>query len=154
MQYCFSCLFIIYSLNGYEKPNRNEQDIIGINTSKANSGVVQVGKYQILDLGENYSTLSCTESLANGQNKDYCGDTPSGLAHDYWAGARKACADKEMRLPTYIELQDMGINNNEKKTFFEHEQGLLELYQEKLHKYLLLDEHIDVIIVCLMVALN
>ena len=99
-------LAILYDVSGSSNPNKygtdegssKWKDIRGLNVS------INVGA-DILNLGTNYSAVNCYRT-----NKDssdyttYCGSSPSGYTSDYWAGAKKACEDHGMKLPTSDEL--------------------------------------------------
>ena len=58
----------------------------------------------------NWSPVNCNSSSADYAGDDICGPTPSGFSRDYWAGAKKLCADAGMTLPTVSQLQT--IYNN------------------------------------------
>ena len=97
-------LAILFDVSGSSNPNTygtNDsgkwKDIRGLNVS------IKVGA-DLVNLGTSYSAVDC--SSANAGSSDYttyCG-TPSGYTNDYWAGAKKACADQGMKLPTKDEL--------------------------------------------------
>ena len=101
-----NAISMVYDVNGYTKPNTNGKDILGINSNIGGKGTdcEQKGDLCVTDLGTNYKAIPC---LANtGVNPEWCG-TPSEYTNDYWAGAKKACADIGMRLPSQQELKQI-----------------------------------------------
>ena len=107
-------LAILYDVSGPGNPNTygtdgggKFKDIRGLNVS------INVGA-DILDLGTTYSAVDC--SSANSSSNDYtkyCGNSPSGLTSDYWAGAQKTCNDKGMKLPSKDEVNAIGITSSD-----------------------------------------
>ena len=52
-----------------------------------------------------YSAIDCSEgNSSNVDYQQYCGPHPSGYSRDYWAGAKKACDEAGMTLPTQSVL--------------------------------------------------
>lgn len=95
---------MVYDTNSSDVPNRMGKDVRGINsTFNANCTQIPNEPYCVLDIGTNYKPIPCTRA---GYNDEYCG-THSGKTNDYWAGARKACADKGMRVPNKSELGEI-----------------------------------------------
>jgi prepilin-type N-terminal cleavage/methylation domain-containing protein len=100
-----NALAILYDVSGTGNPNTygadsngKLKDIRGLNVS------IKVGA-DILNLGTSYSAVDCSDANAGSSDyTTYCG-TPSGLTNDYWAGAKKACDQQGMKLPTADELK-------------------------------------------------
>ena len=86
--------------------NKINEDIFIKNTNFGSSSGpcdgVKIADYCVKDFGTDYSAIPCTE----GVNTKYCG-TPSGLTNDFWAGAQKKCDDKNMRMPSLEELNNI-----------------------------------------------
>ena len=89
---------ILYDVSGAKSPNSygTGKDIRGLNIAFKTGA-------DILNLGQNYTPVNCSNSA--GPDYKYCGSYPSGMESDYWAGAKKACAEQGMKLPTVGELQ-------------------------------------------------
>ena len=112
-------LAILYDLSGSSGVNTygtNDggkfKDIRGINVT------LKIGA-DILNLGTSYSFIDCSSANSSSDDyKKYCGPTPSGFSDDYWAGAKKVCADNGMKLPSITELQTVyaEADNVEKDT--------------------------------------
>lgn len=95
---------MVYDVNGVSKPNKNGDDVRGINTVLVkSSNCVEVGSYCIMTVGSAYNPIPCRA----GTNAEYCGNVPSESTNDYWAGANKTCKDLGMRVPSYSELLDI-----------------------------------------------
>ncbi|MBQ8168294.1 hypothetical protein IJZ97_02635, partial [bacterium] len=85
-------LSILYDVSGAKTPNSygTGKDIRGLNIAIKTGADVQV-------IGIGYSAVDCSDSSS--ADYKYCGSYPSGNKQDYWAGAKKACADLGMSLP-------------------------------------------------------
>ena len=105
-----NCISILYDVNGYGKPNKfttgtEKADLRGVNVSlKTNTcSGTEIGGKCVADFGLDYSPVDCSNSSS--PDYKYCGPTPSGYTDDYWAGAKKKCADEGMTLPDPAALQ-------------------------------------------------
>ena len=90
---------ILYDINGLKAPNSygTGKDIRGLNISiKTGASLIVI---------ENYTPVDCTDSSASNPDYKYCTDSDKEMyftyATNYWAGAKKACAEQvpAMRLP-------------------------------------------------------
>ena len=58
------------------------------------------GCVQMAGAASNWSPVNCSSSASGTDDyANYCGPTPSGSSLDYWAGAKKKCAEAGMQLP-------------------------------------------------------
>jgi len=58
-------------------------------------------------LGRSYSAIDCSEGNSSSADyQQYCGPHPSGYTTDRWAGAKKACDEAGMTLPTQSVLKN------------------------------------------------
>ena len=89
-------LAILYDVSGAKTPNiyGAGKDIRGLNIAIKTGATVQV-------IGSSYSAVDCTDSSADGY--EYCG---TNYSENYWAGAKKACADLGMSLPDHGGTSD------------------------------------------------
>ena len=99
---------IVFDTTGSERPNQVGVDIIGVNAmlgeQRTSDEILQIGPYQVLDIGTGYSAIPCIENT--GINSEYC--TPYyDNTQDYWAGAKKACADQGMQLASQIQMREI-----------------------------------------------
>ena len=65
----------------------------------------------VAGISSNWSSINCNNR--NSENEDYqnyCGPHPSGYSSDYWAGAKKLCAEAGMTLPNVAQLQTIYAN--------------------------------------------
>ena len=87
---------ILYDVNGLKSPNEMDmgKDIRGINVSIKTGATVKV-------IGTGYDPIDCSSAGASSDDYKYCtdGDKETGYTNNYWAGAKKACAEEGMRLP-------------------------------------------------------
>lgn len=86
------CISMVYDINGYGKPNQVGRDIATLNATITTCDGVKVGSLCV-------SGGDITSYLPDGTYTDPWGSNP-----DYWAGAKKACVEQGMRLPTTDEL--------------------------------------------------
>ena len=100
---------ILYDVSGYKTPNQMDtgKDIRGLNIAiKTGAAIKNLGKISTpVDCSITASTS--TDAKIKADYDAYCGPTPSGSSRDYWAGAKKACVDEGMHLPTIEELRDL-----------------------------------------------
>jgi len=101
---------ILYDVNGLKTPNQMDtgKDIRGLNIAiktGANIKIITRGEYSPVDCSTTASTS--TDAQIKADYDAYCGPTPSGYSDDDWAGAKKACIDADMHLPTLQELRDL-----------------------------------------------
>ena len=86
-------LAILYDVSGAKTPNSygTGKDIRGLNINIKTGAPVQV-------IGTSYSAINCADSTSEGY--EYCSKGDKEYVYDnYWAGAKKACADLGMSLP-------------------------------------------------------
>jgi len=85
---------ILYDVNGLKSPNQMDagKDIRGINVAIKTGAPIKV-------IGTSYDPVDCSSAGASSDDYKYCAPTPSGYSSDYWAGAKKACAEQGMSLP-------------------------------------------------------
>ena len=107
-----NCISILYDVNGYGKPNKfttgtEKADLRGVNVSlKTNTcSGTEIGGKCVANFERDYSPVDCRTSNSSSPDYKYCGPHPSGYENDYWAGAKKKCADEGMTLPTDTELK-------------------------------------------------
>jgi len=56
-------------------------------------------------INQAYTPIDCSTGNASSVDyQQYCGPHPSGYTNDYWAGAKKACDEAGMTLPTINEI--------------------------------------------------
>ncbi len=103
---------ILYDVNGLKTPNQMDtgKDIRGINVAIKTNAEIKL-------LGTNSTYVDCSTAAASSTDEQikadydaYCGPTPSGYSTDYWAGAKKACANEGMLMPTIDELEDLATS--------------------------------------------
>ena len=106
-----SCIAGVYDINGVKVPNKQNVDIISFNGGSLAigcSGTSYNGSC-VVNIGFNYQSLNTCDGSeylkwdTRGSYNAYC-------ATNMWAGAKKACADMDMRLPTFAELKDIYEN--------------------------------------------
>ena len=64
----------------------------------------------VAGVASNWSPANCVTSSADYAGADICGPHPSEWAKDYWAGAKKLCAQAGMNLPTVSQLLTIYAN--------------------------------------------
>jgi len=126
----------ITDTNGKQHPNRYGElderirDIRSFRRARlANQLDCETGMPGVCKLGSTYSAVDCNNSEAHLKNMSpqkledfyynynlYCGPTPSGYNIDYWAGARKACDDAGMYLPSIDQVIDIYNNKGNSST--------------------------------------
>jgi len=106
---------ILYDVNGLKTPNQMDtgKDIRGLNIAIKTGAAIK-------NLGTISTSIDCRTTASTSTDPDikadydaYCGPTPSNYSNDYWAGAKKACVDEGMRLPTIEELRDLYARKGE-----------------------------------------
>ena len=106
---------ILYDVSGSKTPNQMDtgKDIRGINIA------IKTGA-PFKNLGTISTPVDCSTTASTSTDQDikadydaYCGPTPSGSSSDYWAGAKRACVDEGMHLPTLQELRDLYARKGE-----------------------------------------
>lgn len=107
---------VIYDTSSSETPNTLAMDIRSINASIGILGenCKEIGDFCILDIGTNYSTFDCSAEAARAGAEGYvkyCGNYNTNpqnqFSDNYWAGARKACDDIGLKLPSVDELLEI-----------------------------------------------
>ncbi|MBQ8167891.1 hypothetical protein IJZ97_00530, partial [bacterium] len=94
-------LAILYDVSGAKTPNSygTGKDIRGLNIA------IKTGA-DIVNLGITYSAVDCADSTSEGY--EYCTTEDIAFSENYgdnyWVGAKKACVDQGMKLPTKDEL--------------------------------------------------
>ena len=90
---------ILYDVNGLKSPNEygTGKDIKGLNVELNIVPTVCSNGLCIANMGLNYKPVDCSDTT--GKDYKYCA-TSSANATDYWAGAKKKCADIGMSLPS------------------------------------------------------
>ena len=105
-----SCLSLLIDVNGKKGPNKIGYDVMSINasitgcdlklpTTKLCMAASDVRAYSY----ESINTCDGSEDL----KWDTRGSNNSSCAFNYWAAARKICAELDMRLPSAQELADI-----------------------------------------------
>ncbi len=102
-----NCASILYDLNSIEKDN-----------IFAGNGVFDLGTFNaafvggsaagadFIVLGDNYSFVDCRASNSDSPDFKYC-DAYVGVPTDYSAGAKKACDEIGMKLPSFNEAVEL-----------------------------------------------
>jgi prepilin-type N-terminal cleavage/methylation domain-containing protein len=102
-----SCLSLVYDINGKAKPNKIGKDVYTLNANIFNScSGIKVGSLCISSSKESYSPIDTCDGTSE-YDKDYTSSVSSNCSNNYWAGAKKACDDIGMRLPTVSELNSL-----------------------------------------------
>ena len=66
------------------------------------------GCVKMAGTASNWSPISCASSNSSSEDyQNYCGPTYSGYGSDYWAGAKKLCAQAGMQLPDETTLYNI-----------------------------------------------
>ncbi|MBO6087990.1 type II secretion system protein [bacterium] len=102
----------VMDVNGGKGPNSETingkyHDIRSFNGAQFAKGMVcdfEVGDLCVKNLGTTYSAVDCSSNNSSGSDYTYCSMIPSERTNDYWAGAKKACADIGMTLPSRSDL--------------------------------------------------
>lgn len=101
-----SCMSIVYDVNGLAKPNIIGKDIALLNATLDTCTGAKIGGLCIAASDTTYSSIdTCTDTTYDSHltANTYC-------ASNMWAGAKKACADQNMRLPDINELNTIYQN--------------------------------------------
>ncbi|MDR1168511.1 MAG: DUF1566 domain-containing protein, partial [Heliobacteriaceae bacterium] len=105
-----SCLSLVYDINGKSKPNRLGKDVYTLNANPFNT-CIRIGNLCVSAANETYSPINTCDG------SPYSSYDPGGNANvhcttNFWAGAKKACADLGMHLPTNDELNTISQHNS------------------------------------------
>ncbi|MDR1167326.1 MAG: hypothetical protein LBK53_00350 [Heliobacteriaceae bacterium] len=105
-----SCLSLVYDINGKAKPNKLGKDVYTLNANPFDMcGGIKIGNLCVS--GNNPAVRAI--NTCNDTTWDSHGTSNSACANNYWAGAKQACAEQGMRLPTIAELQSI-VSSGEK----------------------------------------
>ena len=110
----------VTDVNGKKGPNSETRDnkyydirqfkIAQFTTPESSAPICESGSQGCLKIagtGSTWSPVNCSSSASGTDDyANYCGPTPSGSSTDYWAGAKKLCAEAGMTLPTISQLTD------------------------------------------------
>ncbi|MDR1327046.1 MAG: prepilin-type N-terminal cleavage/methylation domain-containing protein [Heliobacteriaceae bacterium] len=97
-----SCLSLVYDINGKAKPNKLGKDVYTLNANIFNScSGIKIGSLCISASNESRTPI---DTCSGNTEYDDTGSSNAYCATNYWAGAKKTCADQGMRLPTRSEL--------------------------------------------------
>ncbi len=101
-----SCMAYMVDVNGKKGPNRVGKDIqlsSGVAFSTCDNPIGDM--CWSTDFAANTAINTCDDTTydSNGSANSYC-------ANNYWAGAKKACKDKGMELPTRAQLAQLASN--------------------------------------------
>ena len=102
----------VMDVNGGKGPNSETingkwHDIRSFNGAQFAKSMVcdfEVGDLCVKNLGIINSAVNCTSANSSSPDYSYCSPSPSDYTNDYWAGAKKACADIGMTLASRDEL--------------------------------------------------
>jgi len=85
---------ILYDVSGGKTPNQMDagKDIRGINIAIKTGATVKL-------IGTGYDPVNCADSTSDGYEYCTAGDISSAYTSNYWAGAKKKCAELGMSLP-------------------------------------------------------
>ena len=99
------CMSMLIDVNGKKGPNRVGDDIQLKNATISDCDM----KFQdkCIAASDIYPTTAINTCIGNGNEEYDDSGNHSYCATNHWAGAKKACADNEMRLPTMQELADV-----------------------------------------------
>jgi prepilin-type N-terminal cleavage/methylation domain-containing protein len=115
-----SCLSIVYDINGKSKPNKSAKDVglIGANPFNTCPGL----KFGSLCVDTNEFIATTPINTCTDTTYDSTGSGNSLCANNVWAGGKKACADKGMRMATLAEMAAMfnhgGILKHDDKLYW------------------------------------
>ena len=95
---------ILYDVNGLKSPNEygTGKDIKGLNIKLKVIPKVCANGVCVANLGTDYKAIDCSSAGVSKDDYQYCTDKDkeSAYTNNYWAGAKKACAELGMSLPT------------------------------------------------------
>jgi prepilin-type N-terminal cleavage/methylation domain-containing protein len=103
-----SCLSLVYDINGKAKPNKLGKDVYTLNANPFNT-CIKIGSLCVSASDESFIPLDTCGSSPY----DSSGSGSVACANNRWAGAKKACADIGMHLPTIDELSAMYQHKDE-----------------------------------------
>ena len=101
------CMSMLIDVNGKKGPNRVGDDIQLKNATISTCDMKFQDKCIAASDIYPITPINTCDGSGNEEWDDDRGSTNSYCANNYWAGAKKACADNEMRLPTMQELADV-----------------------------------------------
>jgi len=94
---------ILYDVNGLKSPNEygTGKDIKGLNIKLKVIPKVCANGVCVSILVQDYKAVDCSSTGASSEDYKYCADLDKRYAYskNYWAGAKKACAELGMSLP-------------------------------------------------------
>ena len=99
------CMSMLIDVNGKKGPNRVGDDI-ELKNATISTCDMKFGD-QCIAASDIYPTTAINTCIGNGNEEYDDRGNHSECATNHWAGAKKACADNEMRLPTMQELADV-----------------------------------------------
>lgn len=94
-----ACIAALYDINGNQGPNQIGKDIGSLNSTVSITDCIQIGGFCLTTSNVTYSYIDTTADQT--WDSDYTSTT------DYWAGARKACNDLGMHMPTQTEFDSI-----------------------------------------------
>jgi hypothetical protein len=101
-----SCLSLVYDINGKAKPNKIGKDVYTLNADIFNNcSGTRIGNLCVSDSNVSFepiNTCDGTSPYDSSCTTSACGS--SRCANNYWAGAKKACDEQGMSLPTQSQL--------------------------------------------------
>ncbi|MDR1168227.1 MAG: hypothetical protein LBK53_04970 [Heliobacteriaceae bacterium] len=101
-----SCLSLVYDINGKSKPNKLGKDVYTLNANPFHTcWEIVIGRiYVCLSLSNvAYSPINTCDGSPD-ISYDPHGSANSQCATNYWAGAKKACAEQGLHLPDQDKL--------------------------------------------------
>ena len=98
------CMSMLIDVNGKKGPNRVGDDI-ELKNATISTCDMKFGD-QCIAASDIYP-ITPLNTCEGSPDRDYDDRDHSYCSNNYWAGAKKACADNEMRLPTMQELADV-----------------------------------------------
>ena len=118
----------VTDVNGKKGPNSETRDnkyydIRNFRLAQFSDGCTgekgSLGCVRFAGTGFTWNPVNCNPSSDVFAGADICGPTPSTFSNDYWAGAKKLCADAGMQLPdidTLYNIYTAWKNNGEYQT--------------------------------------
>ncbi len=103
-----SCMGYMVDVNGKKGPNRVGKDIqlsSGVAFSTCDNPIGDM--CWSTEFAANTAINTCSDGTEEDKAYDPTGDTNSYCANNYWAGAKKACDQKNMSLPTRAQLAQL-----------------------------------------------
>jgi hypothetical protein len=95
---------LVYDINGKAKPNKIGKDVYTLNANIFNTcSGTKVGTLCVSSSNVSFKPLDTCDGTSE-YDKDYTTSVSRNCSINYWAGAKKACADLGMSLPTQSQL--------------------------------------------------